>query len=476
MGIEFLSRVRKVTLALTIAAAIATAVYVGPAFGAALLLGSLWSVANLLWLEALGRLGFASLKGEELPVGDIIKASIGFPVILVGGVLLLVSSLPFLGITIGFWMMLGVVVLKALGVALARALDYATGRSRESSSDAVRRPLPSRRTQGVVGWIMVMVIGAGLVLFAAASPDTPTEPHGEPAAQTGEHGGEASQGEESHGEEAHGGGHGESDVPHMPTFIGVLDGFFPDNPVVGFLFQWEDLFFALLAGFLIAMAVRITFAKPQMIPGRGQALVEMLADGMRSFTRETFGEHMVKYVPFLGTIFLYILVMNYMGLVPLMKAPTSVLNTTLAMALVVFVYAQYTAIRVQGLGGYLYHLAGEPKDILGWCVAVLLFPIEVMGELIKPISLAARLFGNIFGEDLLIAVFIGIGALLMSWQPLPLGFPIHVIFMALAMVMGGVQALVFALLAAVYLYMAQPLHDEDEHPAAEEGGTVPAHA
>jgi F-type H+-transporting ATPase subunit a len=328
----------------------------------------------------------------------------------------------------------------------------------------------------VIGWIMLAVIAGGLVLFAAAAPDTPQ--HDEAATQTEEHGEDphaaGAHGGDDHGGDAHGGGHGEGDVPHMPTFIGVLDGLLPGNPVVGFLKQWEDLFFALLAGFLIVLPVRLIFARPEMIPGRAQALIEMLADGMRSFTRDTFGEHMVRYVPFLGTIFLYILVMNYMGLVPLMKAPTSVLNTTLAMALVVFVFAQYTAVREQGLGGYLYHLAGEPKDILGWCVAILLFPIEVMGELIKPISLAARLFGNVFGEDLLIAVFIGIGALLMSWQPIPLGFPIHVIFMALAMVMGAVQALVFALLAAVYLYMAQPHHDEEEHHAAEEN--VPAHA
>jgi F-type H+-transporting ATPase subunit a len=470
MGVEFLARVRKVTLVLTIAAAIATAVYVGPAFGAALLLGSLWSLANLLWLEALGRLGFASLKGEALTIGDIIKSSVGFPLLLIGGALLLASPLPFLGVTLGFWMLFAVVVLKGLGVALARALDYATGRSREAAHDAVHRPLPSRRTQGVVGWVILAVLGVGLVLLAAASPEPPASEHGAATAQTSE------SAEGAHGEEEHGGGHGEGDVPHMPTFIGILHGALPDNPVIGFLYEWEDIFFALLAALIIVLLVRLAFAKPAMIPGRGQALVELVADTMRSFVSETFGPHMVRYVPFLGTLFLYILVMNYMGMVPLLKAPTSSLNTTLAMAVVVFIYAQYTAIRVQGLGGYLYHLAGEPKNLLGWMVAILLFPIEVMGEIIKPISLAARLFGNIFGEDLLIAVFIGIGALLMSWQPLPIGFPIHVIFMALALTMGAVQALVFALLAAVYLYMAQPQHEGDEHHAAEESGAVPAHA
>jgi F-type H+-transporting ATPase subunit a len=98
-----------------------------------------------------------------------------------------------------------------------------------------------------------------------------------------------------------------------------------------------------------------------------------------------------------------------------------------------------------------------------------------MGEFIKPLSLGARLFGNVFGEDLLIAVFVGIGAALMAWQPVPVGFPIHVIFVFLALIMSAVQALVFALLAAVYLYMAQPLH-EDEHEGAKDHGAAPAHA
>jgi F-type H+-transporting ATPase subunit a len=471
MGVEFLSRVRKVTLALTVAAAIATAVYVGPAFGAALLFGSLWSLANLLWLEALGRLAFASLKGEELSAADIIKTSVGFPLLLAGGAAILVSGLPILGSTIGFWVLFAVALLKGLGVMLARALDFRTGRSLELRGDAVKRPMPSRRSQGVVGWIMVLVLGAGLVLFAVASPEPPAEDHAASATQESEHAAG------SDGKESRGGGHGEDDIPHMPTFISILNDVLPENPVTSFLYEWEDIFFAILAAVLIVILVRTAFADPQMVPGRAQGLAELVAGGMRDFVRETFGEHMIKYVPFLGTTFLYILVMNYMGLVPLLKAPTANLNTTLAMALVVFFYAQYTAIKVQGLGGYLYHLAGEPKDILGWMVAILLFPIEVMGELIKPISLAARLFGNIFGEDLLIAVFIGIGALLMSWQPIPIGFPIHVIFYALALTMGAVQALVFALLAAVYLYMAQPQHEhEEEHHAAEESGTVPAHA
>src|SRR5262245_45622312 len=209
-----------------------------------------------------------------------------------------------------------------------------------------------------------------------------------------------------------------------------------------------------------------------MVPGRAQMLLEMAMGGARDFIVQTFGPSMERYVPFVGTIFFYILTMNWMGLVPLLKSPTASLNTTAAMAVVVFLYVQYTAIRYQGPLGYLYHLAGSPKDIVGWAVAPVLFPIQLMREFIKPLSLPARLFGNVFGEDLLIAVFVGIGAALLAWQPVPIGFPIHVLFMFLGLIMSAVQALVFALLASVYLYMALPHHEEhgvDEHLGAEHG-------
>jgi F-type H+-transporting ATPase subunit a len=112
---------------------------------------------------------------------------------------------------------------------------------------------------------------------------------------------------------------------------------------------------------------------------------------------------------------------------------------------------------------------------VGWLVAPLMFPIELMGEFIKPLSLAARLFGNVFGEDLLIAVFVGIGVAILGWQPVPVGFPIHVLFMFLGLIMSAVQALVFALLSTVYLFMALPHGHEEEHHGAE-SGAQPAHA
>lgn len=476
MDLGFLVRVRKTAIALTALGFLAGSVYAGPAFGAALLLGSAWSVGNLLWLECLGRVLLAGLTARSPKPLDLAGLFGGLPLLLVGGWAILASRLPMGAIAIGFSILYAVVILKALGLLLAQGLDYATARGRETAAQALRRPLPRRRTMGLVGWAILAVLAGGLVLYASADP--PADPEVEetakspspaagdaaaPAHEASSHEGP------SHGAEEHAG------PPHLPTLVSLLHGLFPGVAPIAFLYAWEDVFFALLAAFLIAGLVRLAFARPKLVPGRGQAAVEIVGQGMRDFMISTFGPQMARFVPFCGTLFLYILVMNWMGLVPLLKSPTANLNTTLAMAIVVFLYAQFTAIRAQGLGGYLFHLAGEPRSALGWGVALLLFPIEVMGEFIKPLSLACRLFGNVLAEDLLIAVFVGIGALLLSWQPVPVGFPIQVVFVALALVMGAVQALVFALLAAVYLYMAQPHHEEAHHGAAEHGAQ-PAHA
>lgn len=467
MGFEFLLRVRRVTLVVTALAAMAGVVYANWAFGAAILLGSLWSLANLLVLESLTRIILAALLGRAPERRDVLCLLAGGPALFLAGWLLFSTGLAALALTLGFWMPYAVIVLKTLGIAMARALDFATGRSSERPADAVRRPLPSRRAQGIVGWALVLVFGVVLALWASAAQEGGTgSPHPSAGASAEQVGAEKPGGPaEAEKEEG---------APETPTITGVIAALFPGQPWAVALARYEDIAFTILAATILVLLVGLAFARPKLIPGRGQALVELIAQGSRDFLVGTFGPAIERYVPFVGTIFFYILCMNWMGLVPLLKSPTASLNTTAAMAIVVFLYVQYTAIRYQGLFGYLHHLAGSPKDVVGWFVAPILFPIEVMGEFIKPLSLAARLFGNIFGEDLLIAVFIGIGAALLAWQPVPIGFPIHVLFMFLGLVMGAVQAMVFALLAAVYLYMALPHHEEE--PAGAEHGAQPATA
>ena len=106
--------------------------------------------------------------------------------------------------------------------------------------------------------------------------------------------------------------------------------------------------------------------------------------------------------------------MNILGLMPGMFSSTSKLNTTLALAICVFGFVQFEGIRAQGLWGYIFHFMGSPKSTVEWCLVPLNLPLHIIGELAKPISLALRLFGNISGEDMLLAIFVGLGILITS--------------------------------------------------------------
>jgi F-type H+-transporting ATPase subunit a len=145
-----------------------------------------------------------------------------------------------------------------------------------------------------------------------------------------------------------------------------------------------------------------------------------------------------------------------------MFTPTAVVNTTLAMSLIVFVTVQVVGFRSHGPLGYLWHLAGEPRDVVGWCMAPLMLPLHVVGELAKPVSLALRLFGNMMGGESLLAVFMGLGVGLLAFTNLPVGIPLHLPFIFLELLTTLVQALVFTLLSTIYISLVLP-HSEEAH-------------
>ena len=151
-----------------------------------------------------------------------------------------------------------------------------------------------------------------------------------------------------------------------------------------------------------------------------------------------------------------------MGLVPTLKAPTSSINTTIALALCVFCYVQFTGIKENGIIGYIDHLMGSPRDLVGWIMVPLFFPLHIMEELIKPVSLAFRLFGNILGEEALIGAMVVLGIAALSFIDSPIGLPLQFPFMLLSMLLGGIQALVFALLSTIYISLMLP-HEEHAH-------------
>jgi len=179
-------------------------------------------------------------------------------------------------------------------------------------------------------------------------------------------------------------------------------------------------------------------------------------EGISGFITSVLGHDGAKYVPFLGTLFIYILSMNLLGLVPLMASPSSNLNITVALAICVFVMVQYLNIKNMGIKGFIYHLAGSPKNAIEWSIAPLMFPIELLTQISRPITLALRLFGNILGEKILIAFFAGVGVSLLYF------FPIQTPFMFLGLLTSVMQALVFTLLSTIYILLSIP-HSEEIH-------------
>lgn len=201
---------------------------------------------------------------------------------------------------------------------------------------------------------------------------------------------------------------------------------------------------------VIVMRSKLTLRNP----GKFQAFLEFCVVSLEGFVRNIVGESETKTLtPIIGTFFIYILVMNLFGLIPGFKSPTADTNTTGALALLAFLLVQAIAISRLGFWKYFKHYLGEPI----W-LAPLMFPIHVIGELARPLSLAIRLFGNIFGEDLVIIVLMGIGAAILGkfyWL-----FPVQFPMMLFAIFTSFVQALVFSMLTGIYIAVALAGHEE----------------
>ncbi len=227
-----------------------------------------------------------------------------------------------------------------------------------------------------------------------------------------------------------------------------------------FLHQWENVIFSWGIALILMIVALIGTRKKTDVPGPLQNFVEGTAEGIVTFVTNVLGERGKKHVPFIGTLFLYIVSQNLIGLVPGMKSPTSSLNTTVALAVTVFFYVQWTGLRENGILGYIHHLMGSPNDVVGWIMVPLNLPLHILEEFIKPISLSLRLFGNILGEDSLIAAFVGLGITAFAFSHLPFGLPLQFPFMLLSLLTGTIQAVVFCLLSTIYISLMSSHHEE----------------
>jgi len=201
---------------------------------------------------------------------------------------------------------------------------------------------------------------------------------------------------------------------------------------------------------LVALIIILLFAllRPRLSmdrPGKLQHVGELIFGFVSGQTDDVVGRHGRPYMAFFGTILLFVLFSNLLGIVPTLESPTMFAPVPLGCALATFCYYNFVGLRALGPFGYLKHFAGPV-----WWLALLMFPIEIISNLARLLSLTIRLFANMFAGEQVILAF-------MSLVPLVIPLP----FMGLHIFVGFVQAYIFFLLTMVYV--GEVLPHEAEH-------------
>jgi F-type H+-transporting ATPase subunit a len=197
-----------------------------------------------------------------------------------------------------------------------------------------------------------------------------------------------------------------------------------------------------------------------LVPGRIQALVELLYEFVHGMCLDAIGEEGRKFFPLVFTIFSFILLGNLIGLFPYFFAFTSHIAVTLTLALFVFLFSTGVGFYTHGFRFFKFFV---PAGVPGWLLP-LLVPIEIISYLSRPVSLSVRLFANITAGHVMWEVFAGFMLLLTASLGvvgavaaiIPLG--LNVALVALELLVAGLQAYVFAILTCLYLHDAVHMH------------------
>jgi F-type H+-transporting ATPase subunit a len=193
------------------------------------------------------------------------------------------------------------------------------------------------------------------------------------------------------------------------------------------IYSWVAMIILIVFGAIAAKSV-------SLIPTKAQNVFELIIDGLENFMVDLTGEEGRAFFPLLLTLFLYIFVCNLIGLIPGFFPPTANLNTTASCAIIVFVFTHYLGIKYHG-AKYIKHFLGPV-----WWLAPLVFVIELIGHLARVLSLSMRLFGNMYGHEVVLGVFFAMAGLFLA--PMPI--------MAMGIFVAFVQAFVFFMLSTMY--------------------------
>ncbi|HVT46017.1 MAG TPA: F0F1 ATP synthase subunit A [Thermoanaerobaculia bacterium] len=205
-----------------------------------------------------------------------------------------------------------------------------------------------------------------------------------------------------------------------------LPGAIPDHVIMALL--------VLLVSLIVFPLVSRNLSREN--PGGFQQFLEVIVAGLRGLLEDIVGHGAAnRYLYIIGAFTTFIFISNIFGLFYFLQPPTGNVNTTFALSITAFLYYNYQGVRKQGIVDYLKHFMG-PLPLL----AILMFPIEVIGHLARILSLGMRLFGNIFGEHTATGIFVSLFPLLLPWPMMGLG------------IFGAVlQTFVFIMLTMVYI-------------------------
>jgi F-type H+-transporting ATPase subunit a len=233
----------------------------------------------------------------------------------------------------------------------------------------------------------------------------------------------------------------------------VFGTYTPENAI-----PWYTVMFVIAC--ILSVAI-IWVLKGQLSvdePGHGQQTLELGVLAVRDMIQDIIGPHGLKYFPIVMTFAVLILVSNLMGLFPLFMSPTAATSVTFALGLSSFFYYNYIGIKENGVLGHLKHLAGPI-----WWISWLIFPIELISNLIRPFSLGIRLFGNLFADEQVTSTVAGLYPSVTHWI-------IPVLLMPLGVFVCFVQTFVFILLSQLYLSEVSHAPHDEHGEAVEHGG------
>jgi len=214
-----------------------------------------------------------------------------------------------------------------------------------------------------------------------------------------------------------------------------------------YYYMYAALFVAVLLAAGSYAAVGRRSAEELLIPEPRMTfrnLLELIIGFVAGIAEDIMGHHAKRYLPLLGTCFIFILFMNLLGLIPGFLPPTQKMNVTVGLAVVVFLSTHYFGVREHGLA-YFRHFLGPI-----WWLAPIMLPIEIISHLARPMSLSLRLFGNITGDHAVVSGFMAL---------VPVVVP--AVFLGLGLFVSFMQAFIFTVLSMIYISGA--VAHEEEH-------------